>query len=72
MRGNMAFIPNKNYIKTGSRVKILENMIISSGMFTKGHEFTVRGVVHTKWKLEDDDGRIVYASLGANLERVDI
>lgn len=46
----------KQQIKIGSRVRLLEDVEMFNCTYTKGHEFTVYGSSYRGWDLIDDDG----------------
>lgn len=53
----MAFIPSgKKGIKVGDRVRLVQDVEVGKGTFTKGHEFTVVSIGWRGPDLMDDDG----------------
>jgi len=50
------FIPSKEIVNIGDRVRLKSDQDTLEGVFTKGHEFRVIGFTERGMDLEDDDG----------------
>ena len=64
----MAFIPNGP--KVGDRVRIMHDVRVPAGTYTKGHEFTITGYSFRGPDMVDDDGRPLYEAFNVTIEKI--